>query len=140
MDQYKPRVMGGGGGLKYSADMIAFLSKSKDRDDKTKEVYGDIIHIEMQKNRFARPFIKFDVKLDYEKGLDRYYGLIPLAEKAGILRPLAKGYEADGIKRIYDKEINEMGEQFWSPARLEEIEATAKKEFGFGSSKEDLET
>ena len=134
MDQYKPRMMSGGGGLKYAGDMIAHLTKSKDKDDTTKEVYGDIIHVEMQKNRFARPFTKVDVYLNYEKGLDKYYGLIPLAEKAGILTKLAKGYETEGYKRIYDSQINEMKDQFWTPQRLAILDVWAKKEFGYGGN------
>ena len=37
------KEMSGGGGLKYAASTIVFLTKKKDRDDKTKEIYGNII-------------------------------------------------------------------------------------------------
>ena len=137
MDQYKPKMMSGGGGLKYAGDMIAFLTKSKDQDDdKEKKVHGDIVHISMQKARFSRPFTKVDVLLNYTTGLDRYYGLLPLAVKAGVFTKLPKGYEYAG-KRVYEKEINASPEEFYTEDVLRVLDDTARKEFQYGTHQED---
>ena len=133
MDQYKPRMMGGGGGLMYNADIIAFLSKSKDKDDKTKQIHGDIIHVETQKNRFAAPFTKVDVYLNYQKGLDRYYGLMDLALKYNVIQKRSAGSKGN----IYTLPSGEeLKRQQFTPAiwdvLLEQIDEGVKQDFKYG--------
>lgn len=131
MDQYKPREMSGGGGLKYAADALLFLTRSADKDKDTKEVYGDIIHCSMKKNRFARRDTKVDVRLDYDTGLDRYYGLLPLALAAGVFVKKAKGMDYDG-KTVYEKDVVAEPEKFYTDEVLQIIDEQAKKTFKYG--------
>ena len=34
-----------------------------------------------------------EMMLDYDKGLDKYYGLVPIAEKYGIFKKVSTRYE-----------------------------------------------
>ena len=81
----------GGSGLKYSASTIAMLSKKKDKDGT--DVVGNIIKVKMYKSRLSKENAQVEVKLSYEKGLDRYYGLLDLAEKYGIIKKVSTRYE-----------------------------------------------
>ena len=70
---FPTKEMGGGSGLKYAASSIVFLSKKKDKNGT--EVVGNIVHCKNHKSRLTIENKMVDVRLSYEKGLDRYYGL-----------------------------------------------------------------
>ena len=76
------KEIGGGTGLKYAASTIAMLSKKKEKDGD--EIVGNIIKVKMYKSRLSKENQQASVLLTYSKGLDRYYGLLELAEKYGI--------------------------------------------------------
>ena len=75
---FPQKEMGGGSGLKYAASTIIYLSKKKEKDGT--EVVGNIIHCKNHKSRLTVENKMVDVRLTYDKGLDRYYGLLELAE------------------------------------------------------------
>ena len=81
---FPTKEMGGGSGLKYAASSIVFLSKKKDKDGT--EVVGNIVHCKNHKSRLTIENKMVDVRLSYDKGLDRYYGLLELAIKYGIFK------------------------------------------------------
>ena len=70
---FPQKEMGGGSGLKYAASSIVYLSKKKEKDGT--EVIGNIIHCKNHKSRLTVENRIVDVRLTYNKGLDRYYGL-----------------------------------------------------------------
>ena len=74
---FPQKEMGGGSGLKYAASSIIYLSKKKEKDGT--EVIGNIIHCKNAKSRLTVENRMVDVRLNYETGLDRYYGLLDLA-------------------------------------------------------------
>ena len=82
---------------------IVFLSKRKEKDGT--DVIGNIIHCRLNKSRLTKENSLVDVSLRYKGGLNRYYGLIELAEEAGIFKKVATRIEvADGSKR-YGKRL-----------------------------------
>ena len=81
---FPQKEMGGGSGLKYAASTIIYLSKKKEKDGT--EVVGNIIHCKNHKSRLTVENKMVDVRLTYDKGLDRYYGLLELAEKYDIFK------------------------------------------------------
>ena len=80
-----------------------------------------------------------DVKLSYSKGLDRYYGLVELAEKHGIFKKVSTRYELPDGRKVFGKSINENPTEYYTKEILDLIDAAAKKEFLYGSEDEDLE-
>ena len=68
---FPTKEMGGGSGLKYAASSIVYLSKKKEKDGT--EVIGNIIHCKNHKSRLTQENKMVDVRLTYNKGLDKYY-------------------------------------------------------------------
>lgn len=68
------KVVSGGGGAKYGASTIISLTKTKARDKDKKQV-GVIIKARATKSRFIRENKEVEMYLDFNKGLNPYYGL-----------------------------------------------------------------
>ena len=128
---YMPmKVMGGGSGLRYAASQIVFLSKKKDRDGT--EVVGNIIHCKLDKSRLTKENKRVDVRLSYDKGLDRHYGLLELAEKYEIIKKSGTRYEMTDGSKVFGKVIAEDPEKYFTKEVLIAIDAAAKTEFLYG--------
>lgn len=84
------KTMSGGAGAIYVSDSIAMLSKSKDRD-KEKTIIGSIIKVKMFKSRLSRENSEVDVRISYEGGLDRYYGLLEMGVDANLITDSGAG-------------------------------------------------
>jgi RecA/RadA recombinase len=129
---YMPmKEMGGGSGLKYAASSIIYLSRKKDKEGT--EVVGNIIHCKTHKSRLSKENKLVDVRLRYDKGLDRYYGLLDLATKYGIFKQVSTRIELpDGTKQ-YAKTIYNEPEKYFTDDILKKIDEVAKKEFSYGN-------
>lgn len=128
--------MGGGGGLKYAASTIVFLGKSKDRDGT--EVVGNIIKCTTQKSRFTKEQMKVECKLNFEKGLSRYHGLIDLAVEAGIWESAGGRITVDG-KKVFGKAIMKEPEKFFTEEVLKQIDEHCKSKFMYGSDEQETD-
>lgn len=131
---YAPtRIMSGGGGLTYASDSICLLTKSKEKEGTA--IIGNIITATMTKSRLSRENQAVKLKLTYDKGLDKYYGLLDIAEQTGIINK--KGVKfvlPDGSGTVYGKEINEHPEQVFSMPVLQAIDEGARKLFQYGTA------
>ena len=128
---FPTKEMGGGSGLKYAASSIVYLSKKKEKDGT--EVIGNIVHCKNQKSRLTIENKMVDVRLTYDKGLDRYYGLIDLAVKYGIFKQVSTRIELpDGTKQ-YGKTINNDPEKYFTEEVMKQLDEAAMKEFKYGS-------
>ena len=123
------KEMGGGSGLKYASSTIIYLSKKKEKDGT--EVVGNIIKCKAQKSRLTKENSQIETRLYYDKGLDRYYGLLELGEKGGLWKNVAGRYEIDG-KKIYGKQILANPDEYFTPEVMQALEETANKEFSYG--------
>ena len=133
---YMPtKEMGGGSGLKYAASSIIYLSKKKDKDGT--EVVGNIIHCKNQKSRLTVENKMIDVRLGYQSGIDRYYGLLEFGEKHGVFKRSGNRYEIDG-KQLYGKSIYSEPEKYFDKDIMKKLEEAAKKEFLYGEVDKDI--
>jgi len=133
---YMPtKEMGGGSGLKYAASSIVYLSKKKDKDGT--EVVGNIIHCKNQKSRLTVENKMIDVRLGYQSGIDRYYGLLEFGEKYGVFKRSGNRYEIDG-KQLYGKSIYSEPEKYFTEEVMKQLEEAAKKEFLYGEVHQDI--
>jgi hypothetical protein len=74
-----------------------------------------------------------DVLLTYDKGLDKYYGLLDLAVAHGIFKQVSTRIELpDGTKQ-YAKTINNDPEKYFTKEVMEKLEEAALKEFKYGN-------
>tara|TARA_Y100000296_G_scaffold86006_1_gene124326 strand:+ start:1906 stop:2922 length:1017 start_codon:yes stop_codon:yes gene_type:complete len=127
---FPQKEMGGGSGLKYAASTIVYLSKKKEKDGT--EVIGNIIHCKNHKSRLTVENKMVDVKLTYDKGLDRYYGLLELAEKHGVFKKVSTRFELpDGTKQFGKTILNDPTTYFTEDI-MNQLEEAAQKEFKYG--------
>jgi RecA/RadA recombinase len=128
------KEMSGGSGLKYTASQIVFLGKKKEKDGQ--EVIGNIIKVNMMKSRFTKENKKIEVLLTYDKGLDRYYGLLQLAEKYNIIKKVSTRYELPDGTKVFGKSINNDPEKYFTEDIMAQLEEAAQKEFMYGAGQE----
>lgn len=121
----------GGSGLKYAASTIAMLSKKKEKDSNN-DVVGNIVKVKMYKSRLSKENGDVEVRLSYHRGLDRYYGLLDLAEKYNIIRKVSTRYELPDGSKVFGKEINTNPEKYFTQEVLTQLDECAKKEFLYG--------
>ena len=131
---FPTKEMSGGSGLKYTASQICFLTKKKDKEGT--DIVGNIIKIKMQKSRFTKENKVVEVRLTYDKGLDRYYGLLDLAEKYDIFKKVSTRYELPNGNKEFGKTINSNPEKFFTKDILDKLDKCAKEEYLYGTDAE----
>ena len=93
---------------------------------------GNIIHCKNYKSRLTVENRIVDVRLTYDKGLDRYYGLLDLAEKHGIFKKVSTRYELPDGSKQFGKTIMNDPKTYFTEEVMENLEEAAKKEFKYG--------
>ncbi len=124
------KELGGGIGLKYAASTILTLSKSKDKTDDG--VVGNFIKCTNYKNRFVKENMQVETRLNYTAGLSRYYGLTDLALKYGIFKKVSTRIELPDGTKIFEKNIDEDPEKYFTKDILDQIDAHVQKDFKYG--------
>ena len=127
---FPTKEMGGGSGLKYAASSIVYLSKKKEKDGT--EVIGNIVHCKNPKSRLTRENKMVDVRLTYDKGLDRHYGLIDLAVKYDIFKSVSTRIELPDGSKQYGKTIMNDPEKYFTEDVMKQLEEAVGKEFKYG--------
>ncbi len=127
---FPTKEMGGGSGLKYAASSIVYLSKKKDKDGS--EVVGNIIHCKNHKSRLTIENKMVDVRLSYSTGLDKYYGLLELAEKYEIFKKVSTRIELPDGSKQFGKTILNDPETYFTEDVMAQLEEAAGKEFKYG--------
>ena len=128
---FPTKEMGGGSGLKYAASSIVYLSKKKEKDGT--EVIGNIVHCKNHKSRITVENKMVDVRLTYDKGLDKYYGLLDLALKYGIFKNVSTRIELPDGSKQYGKTINNDPEKYFTEDIMKQLDECAEKEFKYGN-------
>lgn len=129
--QYIPmKVIGGGMGGKYAADTIAMLSKKSEKDD-DKNVTGSLVRVKMEKSRMTREGITVDVRIQYSGGLDPYYGLLDMAEAAGVVKKNGNKIEFPNGTKAFEKAILKNPSTYFTDDVLEQINAYVKEAFAY---------
>ena len=137
---FPQKEMGGGSGLKYAASSIVYLSKRKEKEGT--EIIGNIIHCKNYKSRLTKENKVVDVRLTYDKGLDRYYGLLDLALKHNIFKQVSTRIELPDGTKTFGKTINNDPTKYFTKEILEQLDGVCSKEFKYGDGveAEDTET
>ena len=127
---FPQKEMGGGSGLKYAASSIVYLSKRKEKDGT--EIIGNIIHCKNYKSRLTKENKVVDVRLTYDKGLDRHYGLLDLALKHNIFKQVSTRIELPDGSKTFGKTINNDPTKYFTNEILEQLDKACDKEFKYG--------
>ena len=128
---FPQKEMGGGSALKYAASSIIYLSKKKEKEGT--EVIGNIIHCKNAKSRLTVENRIVDVRLSYDSGLDRYYGLLDLALASGIFKKSSTRIELPNGKTEFGKTINNNPEKYFTDEVMERLEKVVEGYFKYGN-------
>jgi RecA/RadA recombinase len=126
------KEMGGGSGLKYASSTIIYLSKKKEKDGK--EVVGNIIKCKAAKSRLTKENSQVETRLYYDRGLDRYYGLLELGEKHGVFERRGNRIVV-GESAVYPSVILADPEKYFTPEVMEQLDWAAGQEYKYGAEK-----
>ena len=124
------KEMGGGSGLKYAASTIVYLSKKKEKDGK--EVIGNIIKCKTAKSRLTKENSNVETRLFYDRGLDRYYGLLELGEKHGVLERKGNRFII-GESSVDPSAILKDPDKYFTKELMDKLDEAAEKEFRYGN-------
>jgi RecA/RadA recombinase len=127
------KEMGGGSGLKYAASTIVYLSKKKEKNADG-DVIGNIIHCKLYKSRLTKENQQVDVQLNYDTGLNRYYGLVEIAINHGIFKKVSTRIELPDGTTAFEKTINENPQKYFTDDVMKRLEEAVAKEFKYGGS------
>jgi len=113
LDKYKPDEIGGGSGIKYSANTTWKISKLKNKDESLDAVD---FKIKIEKSRHIIEGINFLLTVPRKQSIKRYSGLFELALEYGFITSPTQGwYEVNALAdygKVRRKEI-EHNEDFW---------------------------
>ena len=129
---FPKKEISGGGGIKYAASTIVTLARRKHKDGT--EVIGNIIKAKLVKGRMTKEESVIEMMLDYETGLDKYYGLVSIAEKYDIFKKVSTRFETPSGK-AFEKTIVNDPEKYFTEDVMKELEKAVFKEFNYGSKR-----
>lgn len=134
------KKMGGGSGLEYAASTIIFLSKKKDKTlDNDDGRTGAVITAHTKKSRMTVEDRKVETWLNYQTGLDKYYGLLDLAERYGIVKKIANKYEFPDGTKAFESQIKKNPEKFFTDELLHAINEGCEADFLYGKYNDETE-
>lgn len=136
---YASKVQAGGSGAVYASSTILTLSKAKDRDASTNEVTGVIVTVTATKSRLTKENSKIKCLIRYDGGLDRYHGMLELAEEAGIFKKVSTRYELEDGTKLFGKAIMSSPEKYFTADVLERINEFVRGKFLYGSADDECE-
>ena len=73
-----------------------------------------------------------DVRLTYDRGLDKYYGLLELAEKYEIFKKVSTRFELPDGSKQFGKTILNDPTTYFTEDIMQQLETAAKTEFSYG--------
>jgi len=123
----------GGSGLKYCSSNIIMLGKAKEKDGT--DVIGNQIRCKMYKSRKTKENKIVSSRIFYDTGIDRYFGLLDLAEKYGIATKVGNKYQFEGSdKAFFEKAIYKEPEKYFTDEIMTVLDFVAHKEYMYGNA------
>jgi SpoVK/Ycf46/Vps4 family AAA+-type ATPase len=130
---FPSKEISGGGGIKYAASVIVTLGKRKVKEGT--EVMGSIVRCKLVKGRFTKEESIVETMLDYQTGLDKYFGLVDIAEKHGIFKKVSTRFEMPDGTKVFEKGIIRNPERYFTDDIMKQLEDAVFQEFNYGSKK-----
>lgn len=118
-EMYSKTIMSGGTGGMYSANQVFIIGKAQEKDGT--DLVGWNFTINIEKSRFVKEKSKFEFTVTYDKGINRWSGLLDLAlESKHVAKPKMGWYQkVDRTtgelvgKNLREKDTNTA--DFWIP-------------------------
>lgn len=148
------KKVGGGAAGRYGASAIVYLStkqkkeetkvfSEKDGKEVTKKITtGTFFTAKAMKGRYVRAGASADIYIDYEKGINKNFGLQRFCEEGGLVEKFRNGNKGNYYRLLYKKNADGSHEEVKSylpyiPEMLPFIDEIVQKEFKFGESSYD---
>jgi len=128
---YVSKQQSGGSGPKYACSIVINLTKSKAKDSQ-KNHFGSIITCTAQKSRITKEGAVIKCLIRFDGGLDRYYGLLELAERSGVFVKKGKKYELPDGRSFSGPHIERNPENIFTKEVLDEIDKYTQTHFKYG--------
>ena len=134
---YQPiEVPVGGEGFQYISSQVVSLKKVKIKDKDTKELTGNFINALTTKNRLIPEGKTARLMVDFETGLNPYYGLIEYAVDAGLMEKGSTNYYVKHLdKKMFESKI--YVPEVWEPI-LEQLNEHIKSKYRYSSISDDV--
>ena len=132
-------VPSGGEGVIYISSIICILTKTAIKEELTaggKAVTGNILRARTSKNRVVPEGKIAEIKVDFEEGVDKYYGLLDWAVAAGLMEKQSTTYLVKHLnKKFFESKI--YVPEVWEPI-LQELNEYVKNNVKFSSVSDGL--
>ena len=120
---YPTKVVSGGTGMYYSADTIWIVGRQQDKVGTEIQGYHFVINVE--KSRFVKEKSKIPISVSWERGVDKFSGLLDMAMDYGVISRSGGWYQMVDVEsgEVADKKFREKdthNNEFWQPI-LEDV-------------------
>ena len=128
-----PEISGAKGIFYASSSIVMGTSKAKQKESDG-EITGAIVTAITRKGRFSREHSKLKYLINYEGGINAYYGLLDFALETGYVEKPSNGFYTrpcvENDKKWREKEI--YNKEFWTPIFKEtDFKLSVEKAFSF---------
>lgn len=107
------------GAVKYSLSHLALLTKLKLKDGT--DITGIKMKCQAVKTRFTKPFQDVVIEVPYEEGMNRYSGLVEVAEALGIIEKKGSYKKIVGTDtQFYAKDVADHADEIFE--KIDELE------------------
>ena len=76
-----------------------------------------------------------ETMLDYQTGLDKYFGLVAIAEKYKIFNKVSTRFELPDGTKVFEKAIVNNPQKYFTEDIMKQLEEAVFQEFNYGSKK-----
>lgn len=118
MDMYPKDIMSGGTGGMLSSNIVFIITRSQDSDSSGLNGYNFTINVE--KSRFVREKSKFTFTVNFDKGINKWSGLLDLAVEFGYIQKAGAWY------KVLDFDTNTFGAKSYRASEIETNEILGK--------------
>lgn len=134
MDAYSLPEIGGAKGIYFASSSIVQCTSKAKQKESDGEISGAVITAIARKGRFSREHSKLKYLINYDGGINAYYGLLDFAIECGYVEKPTNGFYTrpcvEGDKKWREKEI--YVKEFWDPIFKEtDFKESVEKAFSF---------
>lgn len=134
LDAYSLDSIGGARGIYFASSSIVQCTSKAKQKESDGEITGAVITAIARKGRFSREHSKLKYLINYDGGINAYYGLLDFALECGYVEKPSPGFYTrpcvEGDKKWREKEI--YVKEFWDPIFKEtDFKESIEKAFSF---------
>ena len=135
-EMYSKSVVSGGTGAQYSSDNIWIIGRQQSKDGKEINGYDYIINIE--KSRYVKEKSKFPITVRYDRGIDKWSGMLDIAVELGYIAKPSKGKYAivnqetgEISEKTYKEDEISYNDDFWMEVMTPKFKAALTERYTF---------